>query len=118
MCFNNDEGGDADNILEMGEEASAAKSVVLKATLPTLANLSPKAPPPTLTLRILRAREGGWDLIHTGNEDVSLPVTEPGAYRAEVRIVPAHLAGYLGMYADALQADYPYIYSNPIYLVP
>ena len=105
-------------VREMGEEAHLSNPVTLEATLPTITNLSPKAPAPTLTLRILRAREGGWDLVHTGSEDVSFAVTEPGAYRAEVRIVPAHLAGYLGMYEDALAVEYPYIYSNPIYVEP
>ena len=45
--------------------------------------------------------------------------TEPGAYRAEVRIRPLHLHGYLGDYEHlADEENYVWIYANPIYLEP
>lgn len=72
---------------------------------------------PRPTLRILRARSGGWDEIAKGAQDLAVKVTEPGAYRAEVRILPHHLQGYLSSYADLADQDFVWIYSNPVYVV-
>jgi hypothetical protein len=41
-----------------------------------------------------------------------------GAYRAEVRMRPRHLRHLLSSYADLADADFVWIYGNPIYVAP
>jgi hypothetical protein len=55
--------------------------------------------------------------VAEGASDLAVLVDAPGAYRAEVRIVPTHLAPYLASYADLAQNEYAWIYSNAIYVV-
>lgn len=104
-------------VREMGEEASLAKGVELDVTLPHVWHLDPAVEPPRITLRILRAKTGGWDEVAKGEQDLHAAVTQPGAYRAEVRITPHHLRGYLSSYADLADKDFVWIYSNPVYVV-
>jgi hypothetical protein len=104
-------------VREMGEEASLANGVELDVVKPQVADLDPAVDPPRITLRLLRARSGGWDEIAKGERDLAVKVTEPGAYRAEVRILPHHLRGYLSSYADLADQDFVWIYSNPVYVV-
>jgi len=40
----------------------------------------------------------------------------PGAYRAEVRIIPKHLRPWAGRRVDLLKAERPWVYSNVIYV--
>ncbi|MBK6689758.1 MAG: hypothetical protein IPG45_35155 [Deltaproteobacteria bacterium] len=102
---------------EMGDEVTLAEGPVLKVSRPTVFGLDPDRTPPELSLVILKAKEGGFDVVASGAEDLSYTPTEAGAYRAEVRMVPKHLREDLGSYARTqLQADRPWIYSNPIYV--
>lgn len=105
---------------EMGDEATLAKGAVeLVATMPSLAELDPTVPAPRLTLRLLRAREGGWDTVKDATESMRVNVDAPGAYRVEVRLVPRHLQRYLGRDAEKLaNEERVWIYSNPIYVRP
>jgi hypothetical protein len=109
---------DAKGAHEMGEEAALADAPRLRVKQPTLERLDPKRTPPKLTTRILRAKEGGWDEVATGAGDLDYVPTAPGAYRAEIRIVPHHLREDLGDEADDLLElrDWVWIYSNPIYI--
>lgn len=102
-------------VVEMGGEAPVGATLVLKK--PALQNADPAAPP-SLTLRILKAREGGFDEVASATEDeLRFTVTSTGAYRAEVRMLPLHLRGMLGKYeADVLAKPLPWIYSNAIYV--
>jgi hypothetical protein len=103
-------------IYEMGESASLASGVELVVTAPSLEQLDPSVTPPELTLKILKARDGGWDTLAEGPSDLTIAVTEPGAYRAEVRMKPRHLLRYLSSYADLAEKEFVWIYANPIYL--
>jgi hypothetical protein len=102
---------------EMGEDVSLAGAPELSVALPKIARLDASAEAPRLTIRILRAKAGGWDVVAEGEEDVTFSPKEKGAYRAEVRIVPRHLRGYLSTYSALADKDYPWIYTNAIYVV-
>ncbi len=108
---------------EIGGESSLASAPALRVTAPTLYKLDPAATRPLLTLRLLRATAEGWEEVATASADEGAPLDlehtpdQPGAYRAEVRMTPRHLAGYVGEYSDLLTGDFVWIYSNPIYIV-
>ena len=67
-------------------------------------------------LRLLRAVESGWELMDEGSKSLAFQTTEPGAYRAEVRIRPRHLLAQLSSYAELAEKSFVWIYSNPIYV--
>ncbi|MBI3204341.1 MAG: hypothetical protein HYZ29_22580 [Myxococcales bacterium] len=102
-------------VTEMGGEVPAAASPVLHATVPT-AEGGWGAKPPDLVVRLLRAKVGGWDVVHEAAEALAHPVSEPGAYRVEVRMKPRHLTKYLSSYADLGEKEFVWIYSNAIYV--
>lgn len=101
--------------VEMGDAASLAEGVTLRATLPAVRGLDELAQPPR-TLRLLRATQEGWLEVSRGNGDLSVTVNEPGAYRAEVRMRPEHLRTSLGSFTDLADSDFAWIYANPIYV--
>lgn len=69
-------------------------------------------------MKLYRARNLGWDEVASGPGSLTFAPTQPGAYRAEVRIVPAHLKRWIGAKGAWLKAERPWVYSNPIYVVP
>lgn len=102
---------------ELGEEVPLASAPALKVSMPRVQHLDPARPPPALRTRLLLARDGGWDEVAAGDGALSFTPTVPGAYRAEVRMVPHHLRADLGADADVLlERDYVWIYANPIYV--
>ena len=113
-----------DVVTEMGETAAVGST--LEAQLPSFRDLAADVEAPFLTLRILRAvdDDAGWEVVASldsddGSRRLSVAVTEPGAYRAEVRMVPLHLRADLGRDADILLADgrdFVWIYSNALYV--
>jgi hypothetical protein len=107
----------AGGVAELGSEVRLADAPALVATMPTLKNLDPAREKPMLTLRLLRAKEGGWDEVAASDRDVRYTPTTPGAYRFEVRMVPRHLRADLNDDAEALLArDLVWIYANPFYV--
>ena len=107
------EGGD---IQEMGSEVSLASGVELSATMPWVRDLDPDYPQPELMIRLLEATEDGWVVVAESETDLQHTVTEPGAYRAEVRMVPRHLEPFLSSYADLAEQDFVWLYGNAIYV--
>lgn len=103
---------------EMGSNVNVTEAPELVVVRPSVKELSKAVEPPLLTLRILRAKEGGWDEVARGDgADLHYKPTEPGAYRAEVRMTPRHLAGWLSSYVElAKSGDFVWIYSNAIYI--
>jgi hypothetical protein len=69
-----------------------------------------------ITARILHADAGEWVEVASASEDLDYQAVLPGAYRAEVRIVPRHLRAWLGPNPDKYLVEYVWIYSNPIYV--
>ena len=99
----------------MGGEA--AVGATLTAKLPAIERLDPAAEAPTLTLKLYRAKEGGWDeVVSTTEATLTHVVAMPGAYRVEVRMVPKHLKASVGKRLDLLRAERPWVYSNAIYV--
>lgn len=101
---------------ELGETAPVGS--VITAKRPTVSGLDPSRTAPQIVTRILKAREGGFDEVaRSDTGDVSFTPTEPGAYRAEVRMIPRHLTEDLGQFAQRMLASDPvWIYANPIYV--
>ena len=102
---------------EMGDEVALSKGVELRATRPRIDRLDAGLEAPVIKVRILRAKEGGWEVEAEGEGDVAFTPTQAGAYRAEVRLTPRHLRGYLSTYEALADREYPWIYSNAIYVV-
>lgn len=103
--------------LPMGSEVRLADAPRLEVRVPSVQNLPPDRQPPALLARLLRAVEGGFEEIAAAPGDLAVVAQQPGAYRAEVRILPLHLRGDMGADADDLLGhDYVWIYSNPIYV--
>ncbi len=104
---------------ELGETVSVAKGVVLKASMPRVKGLDPLAEAPALTLKVWKAKEGGWnEVASTSEAELSLPVTAPGAYRVEVRIVPRHLRAFIGKRSAYLKVERPWVYTSALYVAP
>jgi hypothetical protein len=103
-------------VAEMGSEVPFASAPQLRITAPTLRNPDPGVPAPKLTVRLLRAKEGGFEEVVRSASSLAYSPTGPGVYRAEVRIEPLHLAADLGQYRLEELADFVWIYSNPIYV--
>lgn len=101
----------------IGAIVDLADAPVLHVALPSVRRLDPERTPPELTVRLLRAEEGGFREVARGEDDLSFTPAEPGAYRAEVRIVPHHLREDLGGDADdVLAGDFVWIYANAIFI--
>jgi hypothetical protein len=104
---------------EIGAEVSLATGVAFEVKRPRLRDLDPTAPAPRISTRILKAREGGWDEVATSTEETLRFVpTSPGAYRAEVRLLPSHLEPFIGKRKDFLRAERPWVMSNAIDVRP
>ncbi len=105
-------------VREMGESVSLSAGARLAVKAAKVRDLAPDAESPQIRVRLLHAREGGWNEVAASDGDLSFEPTAPGAYRAEVRITPAHLKGHIGRRFDWIREEKPWIYSNPIYVVP
>lgn len=104
---------------EIGDEVSLRAGVALEVKTPRVRDLDPSARPPVITTRLLRARVDGWDEVASTTEaTLRFVPTEPGAYRAEVRLVPNHLEPFIGRRKDFLRASRPWVMSNAIDVVP
>lgn len=103
-------------IIEMGGDAVLADGVDLVVKKPSVHDLDPTVDAPDIELRLLVARQGEWEVVADGQDDLAYSVGEPGAYRAEVRITPRHLGVYLNSYIEHAEEQFPWIYSNAIWV--
>ena len=102
---------------EMGDVASLDDSPRIHVALPAFYNLDPSWAAPELTIRLYRVDADGTALVaEATDEDVTFAVTEPGAYRVEVSVVPYHLEAVLGDDWEQFMTEFPLIYANPIYV--
>jgi hypothetical protein len=100
---------------EMGE--FAPPGATLRVTRPSLSPDVPDAALALVSMRIVKSAAGGGVEVAQGTgETLEFVATEPGAYRAEVRIVPEHTRPYLGRLADTLIREHAWVYANPIYV--
>ncbi|HEY1089074.1 MAG TPA: hypothetical protein VGE37_15320, partial [Archangium sp.] len=64
-----------------------------------------------------RAKEGGWDVVGEATEGtLEVPVTEAGAYRVEVRMVPKHLRAFAGTRRQYFTAERPWVMTSALYV--
>ncbi len=102
-------------IAEMGDTIPVGATLHL--VRPSLPEGFPSDPPPTITMRIVRAAAGGGvEVAHGNDAELTFTTTEAGVYRAEVHMTPEHTRPYLGAYADMLIHEVPWVYANPIYV--
>jgi len=104
-------------VYEMGDTAALSESPEMVVVKPTFWNMNPALPAPEMTMQILRADAAGAVVVAEAvDQDLAYTVTEAGAYWAQVRVIPYHLAPWLGDDAEDWIHDYPLIYANPIYV--
>ncbi len=108
----------AAGIVEIGGEVSLADAPTIHATAPSVRELDPGVTAPEISLHVMRAIEGGFEEVHDGVDTIDYVPDAPGAYRIEVRIVPHHLAGWLGDYVALADAPRPWIYANAFFVRP
>ena len=105
--------------VELGGSVSAAAGATLEVAVPTVLDLDPTLPPPSISARILHIPPGGEPAVvaEGAGPALSAPLDAPGAYRVEIHIVPLHLAPYLGTLGPAYaEKTHPWIYASPIYV--
>jgi len=98
---------------EMGSNPNSGETATLHVTVPTPQIAG--GPEGEVTGRVLRADGDAWQPVGTtfgpGTHEIEL--TEPGAYRVELRTSAAHLRPWLAEYALPLAlADFPWVMSN------
>ena len=101
----------------MGDSVSLADSPVLNIKVPEFFRMDPSLEKPEFRISLIKAgQEGGVVVAESLNSDLTYAVTEKGAYRAEIKIVPYHLRKWLGDHAKPFIKEYPFIYANPIFI--
>jgi hypothetical protein len=79
-------------------------------------NLDKSLPAPTIVATVYRIDATGPTMVATGSNDLSVPMSAPGAYRVEITMVPHHLGPYLAdLGTAAAERTVPWIYASPIY---
>jgi hypothetical protein len=109
---------EGETVREIGETAKrSGGAVTLRATVPAVKQLDPAADAPGLRLVLYRAKEGGWDVVGEATEGtLEVPVTEAGAYRVEVRMVPKHLRAFAGTRRQYFTAERPWVMTSALYV--
>ncbi len=106
----------AKETFEIGARIPLGSAPRISATAPTVRALDPAAPEPEITLHVMRAIEGGFEEVASGESELDYTPTEAGAYRVEVRMTPLHLEGLLGNYEDLRLEPRVWVYANPFYV--
>ena len=94
-------------------------SATITVQAPTLHASSPQdGDDPIIELQLKRLNTDGSEtlLTSTRGTNLSYSASAAGAYRAEVRIQPNHLEGFLGDFSELKDKFYPWIIANPLYL--
>jgi hypothetical protein len=105
-------------VAELGDEVAAGAGAELEVTVPTVYELDPALPVPTIRARVLRADATGTTEVAAGaGPTVTAVLDAPGAYRVEVLIAPEHIRPYIGDYDGIDPArEQVWIYASPIYV--
>jgi hypothetical protein len=110
-------GEEGAKVREMGETLSIAAGGELVVSRPRVRDLASDVSLPAIRSVLLRAKDGGWDVVADGEGDeLRFKPSKPGAYRAEVRMRPRHLRASLKSFADLADKDFVWIYANAIYV--
>jgi hypothetical protein len=106
-------------IAEMGDTLTfESQSTHVHAALPTLHSASPQSGKPIVLMRLRRASTvGTGDLIATTvNAPLDVTVSQTGAYRLEVSLIPMHLYSFIGFKKQLAVSEIPWVITNHIYI--
>ena len=111
-------------VYELGATIPRAEGARLTIDIPRVRGLDPALPTPTIRARVYWIEPGGaaqllvdGDGMTTGDGQVNVAMSAPGAYRIEITIVPAHLGPYLGdLGPAAAEVEQVWIYTSPFYV--
>ncbi len=97
------------------------REATLRVELPRLHSSSPWGREnPLIRIRLIEllsaAADGERVVAQTEGSSLSYATSTASKYRAEVRIVPRHLREFMGDFPETVDAEFPWIITNPIYL--
>ncbi len=102
---------------EMGDESPLSERPVFHLKVPHFHNIDPGLDEPEFILSLIKSGEYPGEVVaEATNAGIEYTADQPGVYRAEVRVVPHHLAPWFGSDADYFVREYPLILANPIYV--
>jgi len=102
---------------EMGGEVPSGVTAGIVAKFPRIYGGQGFDEMPEISTRIIRIPPAGAaEEVASGTNDILIEDAQPGAYRAEVWIVPWHLKKWLGTEPLQFIREHIWIYSNPIYV--
>lgn len=104
--------------VEMGSTVRFVPGQRLIVRRPVVAGLTAALPEPQIRIRLYRIEGRSRTVVAESGGSVDVPVPGPGAYRVEVGIVPRHLAPYLGDGDGYDLPEVPWVYSNPVRVLP
>lgn len=102
-----------------GESKTLTPQTTLTVSLPrVLHHFSSQTEWPVVRILLKRVLKDGADEVVAQSENTTLyyNVPTPGAYRAEIYIVPKHLREFLGNMPEKADQEFPWIITNHIYL--
>ena len=110
-------------VFEMGDTAPVGATLVVDK--PHVKDLNPAREAPAIVTRVLKATNdaaGFVEVAKSTDDHLEVPLTEPGAYRAEIRMLPNHLREDMREDAATLLdqkvfdgTDYVWVYGGAIY---
>lgn len=104
----------AGEVTEMGDTVALADAPQLVVERPSVYGFDGAI---EVTLRIVRAAEGGGEVVASGSDTLTYTPDKPGAYRAEVDLHPSYLRDLLtDEYKRLADKTFTWIYANPIYV--
>ncbi|MBL0213731.1 MAG: hypothetical protein IPQ07_07600 [Myxococcales bacterium] len=104
-------------IVELGGTIASTEGAMLTVDVPTVRNLDPSLPAPTITGKVIWISASGPVEIAHGVSSFMAHLGAPGAYRVEITITPSHLGPYLHDLGTAMaEVELPWIYASPFYV--
>ncbi len=104
----------AGHVTEMGETVALEDAPTLVVEKPSIYGIDADIP---VTIRLLRAEEGGAVEVASAHDTLRYTPTEPGAFRVEVDLRPTYLKGLLDdAQRELAERTFTWIYANPIYV--
>ncbi|MEO5969954.1 MAG: hypothetical protein ABIQ95_08500, partial [Bdellovibrionia bacterium] len=104
---------------QTGTLGGASATITVK--VPVLYSESPQGgESPIIRLTLKQVLTEGKDKVVATAEgkDIQYQTSTPGAYRAEVEIVPKHLRDFLGTFSSQADKEFTWIITNHLYLDP
>lgn len=103
-----------DGVAEMGDTVALEEGPVLEVDAPSVLGFEGDVSP---TVELVRAADGGGEVVATSEGALSHEPEEAGAYRVVVRVLPTYLRPHLQPSpGEFLEESKVWIYGNPIYV--